>query len=919
MSGWKKLAAAPAADGGGLDVTDVFGMSIYMGNNGYKQVDPRLVPDASEGTHNTTDQKYYFWSATFSPEGDKCFIGGRSGNSEVHEYTLPRPFDIGTGYKTATFDFSAQTSAIECVKFSTDGTVMFIGGYANDRIYQYTLSTGFDISTASYANKSLDLSSYESSTQVRTFDFKADGTKLYVFEFSEKYVRGLNLSTSWDISTASSSGTGTISEGASGGVISPDGTKFFVSGNSRVYEYTMSTAFNETTVSSSPTSSNMMYHVPLAADSHAWLSNVQGLTQVGNLLFLTVVNNIRDKVCPIYLTDENDLSTMCNYFQSSDADMSEDGGLAWFKQLNSGNSHGLYDTERGITKELRTDTEGAEGTENNAVKAFARSGFAIGSHALVGTNGKFKAWQFRKTPNFFDIVTYTGTGSPMTISHNLGTTVGSFIIKCRDTASTGWPIYHRGMGANKFMYLNSANSAYTNTGIWQNTTPTSTHFYVGSGDAISGLGKEYVAYLFAHNDGDGIFGPDGDQDIIKMGSYTGNGSDDLPTIDLGFEPEFLMVKNTTTGNEWTLADQKHGWMSYYQLWSVTPRDSQYYVSTTSPLIKLKPDGFTISDGGGNLNTDQNLYIYWAIRKGPLRQPLHGMEVYAPQWEGSDYRWGYAPWKGDLFLYSYRTTNSNQGSLRSKLLKSRLITNNTSGENVDGGLGWLDFEDGYGDASVAENLSYMFRQAPGFMDEVLYKGDGASTQAIDHNLGSVPKMIWVKQKASTTEWQVYVSERGSTSMSLQLDSQSGESSTSSFPSNPTDTQFTVGNSTSVNSSGNEYYAVLWGEVDGVTKFGSYTGTGSTGTTHTITGLNSPARWVMIKEVDGSGGWWVFDSVLGLDGTGSARAWRLDNTAGYSTASSITDAVTATSNGFTVSGTSYDELNESGKKYFYWAIT
>ena len=127
MSGWKKLAAAPAADGGGLDVTDVFGMTNYHGNNSYKLVKPRIPPDASEGINHDTSPKYYWWSATFSPEGDKCFIGGRGGNSELHEYTLTRPFDLGSGYKTATFDFSSQVANCECVKFSTDGTVMFIG------------------------------------------------------------------------------------------------------------------------------------------------------------------------------------------------------------------------------------------------------------------------------------------------------------------------------------------------------------------------------------------------------------------------------------------------------------------------------------------------------------------------------------------------------------------------------------------------------------------------------------------------------------------------------------------------------------------------------------------------------------------------------------------------------------------------
>lgn len=920
-----------SAAGGGdtLDVTDVFGMTNYHGNNGYKLVKPRIPPDASESPLHDTDPKYFWWSATFSPEGDKCFIGGRAGNSELHEYTLTRPFDLGSGYKTATFDFSSQVSNCECVKFSTDGTVMFIGSYVSDAIYQYTLSTGFDISTASYANKSLDLTVANASTNMRAMDFKSDGTKMFVFEASNQYVRGYNLSTAWDISTASSSGVSGGMESPLGGVVSPDGTKFFINGNNRIYEYTMSTAFNETTMSTTPTNNYQIYHTPTAANGFTWLTGDLGLTQVGNRLFYAFTDNGYNKLGQLYLTDENNLNTLCNHFVPTDVDMSEDGGLLWLKMVSSSNSHCLYDSERGFTKELRTDTDGAEGTENNAIKAVDRGGFAMNSHSPITTTGKYRAWSFRKTPKFFDIVTYTGAGSAMTISHNLGCTVGSMFIKCRDTVSTNWMVYHRGMGANKFMYLNSPNAPITSTGVWQNTTPTSSQFYVGAGDALSGSGKEYVAYLFAHNNGDGEFGPDGDQDIIKCGSYTGNGQSgfhDGPDVNIGFEPEWLMIKNITDGTEWVMTDQKHGWMSAYQLFYVTPRASAGQSGTTSLRINLKPTGFTFDTGSGTLNNSGHEYVYWAIRKGPLKQPLHGMQVYAPHWYGQGYRKSYAPWKGDVSLISYSGTNSNQGEYRPKLLKSRLRTNTNAGEAVDGSNGWLDFDDGYGDSGAVSSslMSYMFRQAPGFLDEVLYEGDGQSSQAIDHNLGSVPKMIWVKDKDGLEDWRVYISERAGTGNSMRLDTSAGEDSLGDFPSNPTATQFTVGSNSRVNGNGNEYYAALWGEIDGVTKFGTYTGDGDVNTTHTINaGLNSPPRWVMIKEIgisgSGAGSWWIFDSVLGLDGSGTAKAWRLDITNGWLTSQAISGAVTATSNGFTVSSTSYDELNENNKTYFYWAIT
>jgi hypothetical protein len=932
MSNVKKLMMTAASGGDTIDVEDVFASTMYFGHNSDTFVDPRFPPDLSEGTHNTTNPKYYYWSATYSPEGDKCFIGGRAGNSEIHEYTLTRPFDIGSGYKTATFDFSSQVANCECVKFSTDGTTMYIGSYVNDAIYQYSLSTGYDISTASYASKSLDLTVQDSQTNMRAFDFKPDGTKIFIFEVGRRHVREYELTTAWDISTASGTTTSSsFSSGMQGGCFSADGTMVYMNKDNQIQAHYCSTPFNAPSIQTSVTAGLVIKQDKLSPNqTPTTLTGDLGLTRAGNHLFYCFIDDYANKIGTLYLSDPDDLTTAAKQFVHTDVDLETDGGLLWIKQFDSGNSHCLFDSERdSFNKQLSTNTTSAEATETGAISGVTTHGFGLGTHTPISTSGRFKAFSFKKQAKFFDIVTYTGTGSPMTISHNLGCTVGSMIIKCRDTVSTNWMVYHRGMGANKFMYLNSPNAPITNTGVWQNTTPTSSQFYVGSGDALSGSGKEYVAYLFAHNDGDGIFGENNNQDIIKCGSYTGTGSSgfqDGPDVDLGFEPEFLMIKNITDGTEWVMTDQKRGEMSAYQLYYLTPRDSQARTGSTSLIINLMPNGFNLNTGSSTLNGQNHQYVYWAIRKGPLKTPVHGMQVYANHWYGRDYRQVYGPWMGDLALISYKSTNSNQGELRPKLLKSRLRTNTNGGEQVDGTNAWIDFNDGYGDASVVSDsyMGYMFRQAPGFLDEVLYEGNGQSTQAIDHNLGSVPKMIWVKDKAGAEEWRVYISERAGTGYSMRLDINAGEQALADFPSNPTDTQFTVGSNSRVNGNGNAYYAALWGEIDGVTKFGTYTGDGDVTTTHTINaGLNSPPRWVMIKEIgisgSGAGSWWVFDSVLGLDGSGTARAWRMDLTNGWITSQALSGAVTATSNGFTVSNTSYDELNENNKTYFYWAIT
>ena len=100
------------------------------------------------------------------------------------------------------------------------------------------------------------------------------------------------------------------------------------------------------------------------------------------------------------------------------------------------------------------------------------------------------------------------------------------------------------------LYLNATNNVDDNAIYWNNTDATSTNFTVGS--AINISGGSYVAYLFAHNNGDGKFGPDADQDGVKCSYYVGNGTSDFSKeIDVGFEPQFVIVKKTSQTTDTT--------------------------------------------------------------------------------------------------------------------------------------------------------------------------------------------------------------------------------------------------------------------------------------------------------------------------------------------------------------------------------
>ena len=121
---------------------------------------------------------------------------------------------------------------------------------------------------------------------------------------------------------------------------------------------------------------------------------------------------------------------------------------------------------------------------------------------------------------------------------------------------------------------------------------------------------QYEAYLFAHNDGDGGFGTNGDLDIIKCGSYTGNSSADGPTVDLGWQPQWVLIKRSTSdvGN-WYIFDSVRG--------VVTGSNDQYLSANTTDidqaasLIDFTNTGFKITSTSGDINT--GTMIYMAIR------------------------------------------------------------------------------------------------------------------------------------------------------------------------------------------------------------------------------------------------------------------------------------------------------------------
>jgi len=144
-------------------------------------------------------------SIVFNDDGTSLYICGTNAPARAFQYTLTTAYDLSTAsYASKSFTVSSQELYPCGLIFNADGTAMYIVGSQNDTIYQYTLSTGFDVTTASYASKSFSVSSLD--TSPTGIEFNSDGTKIYVVGENSDKIHALSLSTAYDISTASSDG-----------------------------------------------------------------------------------------------------------------------------------------------------------------------------------------------------------------------------------------------------------------------------------------------------------------------------------------------------------------------------------------------------------------------------------------------------------------------------------------------------------------------------------------------------------------------------------------------------------------------------------------------------------------------------------------------------------------------------------------
>ena len=300
----------------------------------------------------------------------------------------------------------------------------------------------------------------------------------------------------------------------------------------------------------------------------------------------------------------------------------------WIKNRSASLNHALTDSVRGAPTRLMSNTTDGDINQTTGLLSFNSDGFTVGADSGYNGNGNsIVAWNWKAGTSFtndasatgigtidstgsvntdagFSIISYTGNGSAgATIGHGLGVTPKMFIVKSRSLAQD-FTVYNEYIGNTNGLFLNNTDASTGDSSYFNNTSPTSSVFTVGTNARGNTNGATYIAYCF--NDVQGY---------SKFGAYTGNGNADGTFIYTGFKPAWLLVKSTAA-NDWILHDTKRNPHNVSNV-ILHPNASDADVTNTIYNLDILSNGFKTRTTHARLNGSGVTYIYMAFAENPF--------------------------------------------------------------------------------------------------------------------------------------------------------------------------------------------------------------------------------------------------------------------------------------------------------------
>jgi hypothetical protein len=308
--------------------------------------------------------------------------------------------------------------------------------------------------------------------------------------------------------------------------------------------------------------------------------------------------------------------------------------FVWAKSRSTGDSNSLYDSVRGTTKDLLSNSTAAESTFTDGLTGFTSDGYTLGADtgslnlnrspniyvdwlwkaggaAVTNTAGSITSQVSANVAAGFSIVTYTGNGAVgATIGHGLGVAPAMIITKVRNNTAF-WPTYHKSSNASPAsgcMNLQSTGAFLSTSTPWNNIAPSSSVFTVSNSGAGNGYdtslsANTYIAYCFAEIPG-----------YSKIGSYTG-GDANPRFVYCGFKPRWVLIKRSNGVENWYIYDSSRD--QYNQMRTVL-EPNLTNADGTGDIVDFVANGFVLRSNSVATNSSTDTYIFMAISEANFK-------------------------------------------------------------------------------------------------------------------------------------------------------------------------------------------------------------------------------------------------------------------------------------------------------------
>mgnify|MGYP003144865368 CR=1 FL=1 len=617
--------------------------------------------------------------------------------------------------------------------------------------------------------------------------------------------------------------------------------------------------------------------------------------------------------------------------------------MVWYKTRNQSNDHNLSDSTRGATKQVRPNRTLAELSATDQIKSFTSTGFTVGTGGDANSSGNtYVAWCWKanggttssntdgsitstvqaNTKAGFSIVSYTGNNSAgATVGHGLGVAPDYIILKNITRAGYGWYV-QTSTGATKNMVLNNNDAQVSSTATWNDTSPTSTVFSLGSDSGPNSNTYPYIAYCFSSTTG-----------FSKAGTYTGNGSTNGPIENTGFKPAFVMIRNTAAGYNWRLYDTARGISAGF----LEANTSDTEDTTGAPSLLILSNGFQIVDSSGDVNQNGDTITYLAFGSDASAAPALADSFANKLWSGNGSSQsitglGFSP---SLVWGKERSNTSGHEWLDIVRGATNYISSSSAGAQATSAQGLKSFDsDGFsvgndgawnegGQTYVAWNWKanpvptintdgtnqsvVSTNQAAGFSIVQGTASGGLNTvNSFGHGLGVKPGVIILKATTSTDNWYVYHTSLGA-GQRIDLNDTGAASASAEIWANtePTTSVFSIKDGQTV-SVGATFIAYCFAPISGFSNFGTYAGTGGSFTVP----CGFQPDYVMIRRTDSTGNWVIVDS---LRDAGDDRLY-----ANLTNAEDTGQGETFKPTGFSPRTSTTNDTNTAGGTYIYMAF-